>query len=335
MARERFTSSITSVSWIPSEAIGGLTRLPFDLGVGHYDDPPPEVLGDLDALHKAGAFRFANRLHGWLEVEDGRVVDHGHLGRSYLNSTLLRFGRTNVAFQPTGFPDLRPDPEVTPAGVRFIQTAGGRPGVPAPRLVPDLRFFRWAGPSVWTTLSLTIGVDGSAQGELLGASTFPRHWIYDDAGALAAKSGVIDFEQWYHGAFDEHTPWGDEDTPAFVAMAETALERQVSSTIMRRGARPEMFALQAGGVAFEQGDRGDDVYLVLDGLLDVEVDGAKVAEIGPGAVVGERSLLEGAGRTATVRALTDCRLARADRELVDLAALEQIAAGHRREEEQP
>lgn len=38
----RVGSSVTSISWIPSEAIAGVTRLPFDLGVGHYDEPPPD-----------------------------------------------------------------------------------------------------------------------------------------------------------------------------------------------------------------------------------------------------------------------------------------------------
>ncbi len=37
----RIESSVTSVSWIPSEAIEGLPKLPFELGIGHYDEPPP------------------------------------------------------------------------------------------------------------------------------------------------------------------------------------------------------------------------------------------------------------------------------------------------------
>ena len=46
----RIESSVTSVSWIPSEAIEGLPKLPFELGIGHYDEPPPDRLapGDLE-----------------------------------------------------------------------------------------------------------------------------------------------------------------------------------------------------------------------------------------------------------------------------------------------
>lgn len=35
----RIEGSVTSISWIPSEAIKGVTKLPFSMGVAHYDDP--------------------------------------------------------------------------------------------------------------------------------------------------------------------------------------------------------------------------------------------------------------------------------------------------------
>jgi hypothetical protein len=38
----RIESSVTAISWIPSEAIEGLPKIPFDLGIGHYDEPPPD-----------------------------------------------------------------------------------------------------------------------------------------------------------------------------------------------------------------------------------------------------------------------------------------------------
>ena len=331
-APTRFRSSITSISWIPSEAIEGLTKLPFELGFGHYDDPPPDVVDDLDGLHARGAFRFANRLSAWVDVVDGEIVDFGQDGRSYISPTLMQFGKTNVAFQPTAFPELRPSADVTATRVRFTQTAGGRPGVPAPRVVKDWPFVQWIGPSVWTTLSLTIDIDGTAAGEMTGATTFPRHWIYDDDGLLVAKSGLIDFDDWYHGAFGQHTPWGNEETPAFVAMAESALERQLSTTIMREGDEPELDNVDEGRLLLLQGEAGDDLYLLLDGVMAVEVDGVKVAEVGPGAIVGERAILSGGVRTSTLRAVTACRVARAPASKIDREALARLAEGHRRED---
>ena len=63
----------------------------------------------------------------------------------------------------------------------------------------------------------------------------PRHWIYDHHGPLVQKSGLVDFKDWYQRAFGKHTPWGDEDSPALVTEVETALERELSGSIMRGG----------------------------------------------------------------------------------------------------
>ena len=41
MTRTRFDLSVTAISWIPSEAIEGLSKVPFELGITHYDQPPP------------------------------------------------------------------------------------------------------------------------------------------------------------------------------------------------------------------------------------------------------------------------------------------------------
>ena len=126
----RVESSVTSVSWIPSEAIRGITKLPFELKVGHYDSAPPDHIEprDLGALRDADRFRFANHLAGWIEVEDGRIVAHGQSGGGVLNNTHMRVGPLGFTFQAHGFPDLRPDPEVGESSVTFTQTAGGRPG---------------------------------------------------------------------------------------------------------------------------------------------------------------------------------------------------------------
>ena len=37
---QRIEASVTSLSWIPREAIEGSTKLPFELGITHYDMPP-------------------------------------------------------------------------------------------------------------------------------------------------------------------------------------------------------------------------------------------------------------------------------------------------------
>jgi CRP-like cAMP-binding protein len=78
-----------------------------------------------------------------------------------------------------------------------------------------------------------------------------------------------------------------------VTQVESALERELSLRIMRGGVKPRIEALDKGRALVEQGDLGTDMYVLLDGVFSVEVDGAAVAHVGPGAVVGERALLEG------------------------------------------
>jgi Cyclic nucleotide-binding domain len=332
----RIQSSVTSVSWIPSEAIKGMTKLPFQMGVAHYDPPPPEVVAssdDLEALRQADRFRFANELRAWVEVDDGRIVDFGQEGGGRIGSTTMGKGRASMTFEAVSLPDLRPDAAASETEVVFSQTAGGRTGVPAPRRVRRKPFIQWSAPLAWTTLQLTIRADGSSSGTVTGASPFPRHWVYGDDGNLAAKSGLIDFSTWYRDAFGKHSPWGDADSPALVTEVETALERSLSSTIMRGGAKPKIRKVKAKATLVKQGDEGQQLFVLLDGVLRVDVDGEPLAELGPGAVLGERAVLEGGRRTATLTAVTPCKVAVASADQIDREALTEVSTGHRREEQ--
>jgi hypothetical protein len=328
----RIESSVTAISWIPSEAIQGMPRIPFDLGIGHYDEPPPDLLeeGDLERLRDSDRFREANHLKGWIEVEDGTVVDCGHEGDGLVGSTTFRMGPKDVVVPGVPFDMLRPEPEVFPDRVRFVQTVGGRAGFPAPRMVKGKPFFRIHSATAWTTLALTIRADGSSDHEVVGASPFPRHWIYDRDGKLVHKAGTIDFKKWYREAHGERTPWGAEDSDAFVTEAETALERQLSRDLMQRGAAPARRKLEEDEVLVEQGGAGNELFLLLDGVLTAEVDGEEVAEIGPGAILGEGAVVGGGRRTATLRARTPARVAVVAAAEIDRSAMEALAAGRAR-----
>jgi CRP-like cAMP-binding protein len=98
---------------------------------------------------------------------------------------------------------------------------------------------------------------------------------------------------------------------------------------------PRPFTIGEGETLVEQGEEVSEspqIYLLLDGVLAAEIDGDVVAEIGPGAIVGERALLEGGARTSTLRAVTRSKVVGVPAESVDTAALAEVAAGHRREE---
>ena len=323
----RHESSVTAISWIPSEAIEGMPKLPFELGIGKYDEPPPDRLeeGDLERLRDEDRFREANLLKAWIEVDDDRnIVGYGHEGDGLVGSTTFRLG-FKVAFRGVAFEVLAAGARGRANSVRFVQTVGGRAGFPAPRRVRGKPFFRVHSATAWTTLALTIGLDGTSFHEVVGASAFPRHWIYDKDGNLVKKSGTIDFEAWYREAHGDNTPWGDEESDAFVTQAESAFERELARPD-DDGPRDGAARARAGEALVEQGDPGDELYLLLDGVLAVVVDGDEVAEIGPGAIVGERASLEGGVRTATLNARTRCRVAVVPSELVDRQELEDLAA---------
>jgi CRP-like cAMP-binding protein len=204
--------------------------------------------------------------------------------------TILRAGSRQVAFAAVALPDLRPDPEVDAKSARFVQTTGGRTGVPLPRRVHRSPFVQLAPPTAWTTLALAIGADGSSHYEVVGASPFPRHWIYDHAGTLVAKTGLIDFTRWLREAFGQHTPWGHEDSPVLVTAVESALERRLSRLVLE--ARLPFRRLLPGATLVEQGAAGREIFIIFEGVLAVEVDGQVVSEVGPGTFVGELAALE-------------------------------------------
>ena len=205
-------------------------------------------------------------------------------------------------------------------------------GLPAPRRVRGKPFFQIASASAWTTLQLIIYADGTVKHKLAGASPFPRHWIYDSEGKLVEKSGEIDFERWWRESFGPNMPWGGEDSPAVVAAAETELERELSRLVMAGSGGLDRRELTEGETLVEQGSTGTDLFLVLDGILHVEVDGEIVAEVGPGAILGVRSALEGGSRTATLRAATRSRVVVMPQELIEQSELVAIASSQRREQ---
>jgi hypothetical protein len=228
-------------------------------------------------------------------------------------------------------PDLQQATTQTETSVRFVQTAGGRTGLPMPRRVKYPPFIQVQAPLAWTTLALTLHADGREERELVGASLFPRHWIYDRDGKLVNKTGLIDFKDWWLTAFGTHTPWGHEDSPVLMTEIETALERKLSTKIMRGGAKPKIKTIDEGRTLVDQAAPGTELFVLLDGVLTVEVDGNSLCHLGPGVVLGERAFLEGGQRTSTLRAVTRCRVAVAEPDEIEPHVLSELASGHHRE----
>jgi len=333
----RIERSITTVSWIPSDLLEGMGKMATRMKMAHHDPPPPDHLGPevpsaVEALRLDDRFRFANELRAYIEVDEARrITGFGYCGGGSIGATTVGLGVGSVTIPAVKLPDRRADPEVDATYVRFVQTVGGRTGAPMPRAVKHPPFIQYHAPIVWTTLELTIWADGSHEAKMTGASGFPRHWVFDHAGDLVAKSSLAEYKKWMGDSFGRRTPWGDEDSPALVTAVESLVEKELQTAIMRGGERPEIRKVKAGRILVEQGSTSDELFLLLNGVVVVEVDGELLAELGPGAVLGERAFLEGGVRTSTLRAVTDCKLAAVSPTRIDPGRLAELAEGHRRE----
>jgi MFS family permease len=104
--------------------------------------------------------------------------------------------------------------------------------------------------------------------------------------------------------------------PMFAPLAPAILERLALNLEPMRFAR--------GAAVIRQGERGDRLFVVAEGEVQVSIDGGVVRRQGPGTEFGEIALLRDVPRTATVTALTDVEVLGLPRE-VFLAAV----AGHR------
>ena len=329
----RHEAVVTSLSWIPTEAIEGAQRLAFDSGITHYDPPPPTEDMDVEKLRDEDRFRFANELRAFVTVDpSGHILDCGYAGGGLMGTTLVNLRAVKHRFQAVQLPTIQHDPERGDGWVRFVQTCGGRTGVPAPRRVRRRPFIQWQAPLVWTTLSLTLYADGRAEHALIGASRFPRHWVYDGENKLSHKSGLTDFKDWYRKSFGKHSPWGDEDSEALVSAVESALETSLSAQLMQGGGKRRIERFPAETILFKEGEPGTEVLLILDGIVRVEREGERLAEYGPGALLGERAHLEGGIRTSSNIAVTPCRVALFEADLIERSHLEELSAGHRRED---
>ena len=323
--RTRITGSAACLSWIPPQAVEGAFKLPFSVGMAHYDAPPPDFAPDVDGLLAADAIRFANRFQAWIDVEDGQITGYGMDGGGRLGHTTVRLASRAVTFAGVALPDLTPPPEVFPDRIRFTQTAGGHTGAAVPRRISRPPFVRLSAPLAWSTVVLTIGADGSSRAELTAASPFPRHYLYDSAGTLIAKSALIRYQDWLHRSDQASSPWGGAGDAVPLAPVRSGVERSLADTILVSGGYHQ-HPLPAGAMLSDLPISPGEVHVLLDGLLLFEIDGRPALDAGPGAIFDPAMRAPESKRHVTVRAKTRCRLAVIPRAQLDSQALLGVAA---------
>lgn len=78
---------------------------------------------------------------------------------------------------------------------------------------------------------------------------------------------------------------------------------------------PEGQGFKAGDTIFQEGDSGSVMYGIIEGIVDMQVDGKTVETISTGDVFGEGALVHPDGlRRSTAIAQTNCQLAVLDEE---------------------
>jgi CRP-like cAMP-binding protein len=94
-------------------------------------------------------------------------------------------------------------------------------------------------------------------------------------------------------------------------MSTRALEPATTVSIFQR--QPDPKVLSAGQIIFEKGQPGDYMYGLLEGEVELVIDGNVVETIHAGDVFGEGALVHPDGlRASTAIAKTDCKLAYLD-----------------------
>ena len=70
--------------------------------------------------------------------------------------------------------------------------------------------------------------------------------------------------------------------------------------------------IHRGEVVIAEGERGDTMFVVVDGMLDIRINGAPVEKVGPGGVVGEMALIDHGVRSASVVAVEETTVVAVD-----------------------
>lgn len=92
-------------------------------------------------------------------------------------------------------------------------------------------------------------------------------------------------------------------------LAYSTLFRSLNQRELRRVLEvTELVTFSEGQVIVAEGDRGEQLYIVLSGNVEVERAGAPVARLSPGEHFGEMALIREQPRSATARSLGDSEL---------------------------
>ena len=332
----KIESRVVAVSWIPSEAIKGAMKAPFELGIAHYDEPLPDVLGDPRRLAGARPLPLRRTTCGRGSRSTTTVPSPATGTRAGARSARRPWGDGG------GIGDVPGRRLSRPAG-----RARGRRRLGA--LPPDRRRpHRGAGAAPRRQAAVRAVPRAHRLVDALAHDPHRRHGRVGPRRAPARSRGTGSTDPTAHWPrspawstsrtgtvtpFGDYSPWGGEDSPALVTAVESALERELSRVIMGEG-KPKIRKLKEGATLTEQGEEADAIYLLLDGVLQVR----RRRRARSPSWARARSSASGrcsravAGRPRSPRSRR-CKVAEARKVELDMAKLAEISEGHRREDQ--
>lgn len=130
-------------------------------------------------------------------------------------------------------------------------------------------------------------------------------------------SGFFAWLMW-RAIYVEKMPGLDRKIRVFIDwMKDIFLPRDITQLNVHNEQQVRREHLAVGQTLFHQGDFGDRLYFVVDGEVEIEVDGNVVNKTGKGGVIGEMALLSHNARSATVRAVDATDLVSLSKEAFD------------------
>ena len=308
----------------------------FESGVTHYDDPPPDVIDDLDALQRRRPVPLREPA---ARVDRGRGRPDRRRGlrrRSggVMGATTVRLATKEATFAARALPDLQRDPEIEGTTARFVQTVGGRTALPAPapREPPAVRAVQ--GAARVDDARVVIHADGRSEFSrsrrehvppALGlrrrrASSRPRPGSPTSRTGTATRSAST-----RRGATRTRPRSSPRSRPRSSASSPP---RSCAAARSRRSARSRRARCSSS-----RASSAPSCSCCSTACSRSRSTAKPLAELGPGAILGERAVLEGGRRTATLRAVTPVRVAvaraRPDRHRTHLARAERGAPARR------
>jgi CRP-like cAMP-binding protein len=148
--------------------------------------------------------------------------------------------------------------------------------------------------------------DGKTARQLLVGSRYPDREMKDRTDIYQSDSQRL----MAHGRFLQDTLGGQCANQSSFLRKGGSMSTSNTISLFRNADNYQEF--RAGETIFEAGDQGDVMYTVIEGELEVLLNGKLIETCGPGGIVGEMAIIDSRPRSATVKARTDCKLVSID-----------------------